>query len=138
MEKTFKKILSIEWVRMKYELVVKDSSSINQSIKEMIYRGFRPSSFSDLLWQSQSLYQILPQPIIHSYTSDKSSGGSHCRMKRKDVWTGAFVLFFFFLAVLGFEFRASWLLSKHSATWATPPARTGALVRLLYVESKMN
>jgi hypothetical protein len=32
-------------------------------------------------------------------------------------------LFFFFLAVLGFEFRASHLLGGHFATWDTPSTR---------------
>jgi hypothetical protein len=41
---------------------------------------------------------------------------------------------FFFFALLGFEFRASYLQSWHSTTWATPPYtfNPGVVLHLVY------
>jgi hypothetical protein len=50
-----------------------------------------------------------------------------CSFHTSITYKYKYIFSLFFLAVLVFELRASHLLSKHSTTWATPPARMNFL-----------
>jgi hypothetical protein len=104
-------------------------------------RNFCPTSFEFTFWCISVVtgrkerapgnrtewysFQVSGSCVLHPPSSSRKTAFS----RKSYLWP--FFVFFFFLSVLpvlGFKLRASWVLGRHSTTWAMPPVHFAQVI----------